>query len=124
MISAKLSVHVTDADTSGKEDAFPISELASSSSELASSSSELRRVQRLHVTSVDKSGKDDWPLVSEQAQFLRKLTPLRFLNWPLRFLSSPLRSLKSRRVLIFIEARSSFQSPLEFPLVETPFLHF
>ncbi|KAM1033996.1 hypothetical protein ACFX2A_038309 [Malus domestica] len=117
VISSKLSVHVTDTDMSGKEDAFPISELASSSSEL-------RRVQRLHVISADKSGKEDWPVVSEQAQLLRKLTPLRFLNWPLRILSSPLRSLKSRRVLIFIEARSSFQSTLEFSLVETPFLHF
>ncbi|KAM1837029.1 hypothetical protein ACFX14_018876 [Malus domestica] len=67
MISAKLSVHVTDADTSGKADSSPISELASLSSELASSSSELRRVQRLHVTSADKSGKEDWPVVSEQA---------------------------------------------------------
>ncbi|KAM1216254.1 hypothetical protein ACFX2J_012561 [Malus domestica] len=82
MISAKLNVHVTDADTSGKADAFPISELAFSSSEL-------RRVQRLHVTSVDRSGNEDWPVVSEQAQLLRKLAPLRFLNWPLRILSSP-----------------------------------
>ena len=81
VISAKLSVHVTDADTSGKADASPISGLASSSSELASSSSELRRVQRLHVTSADKSEKEDWPVVSDQAQLLRKLAPLRFLNW-------------------------------------------
>ncbi|KAM1305337.1 hypothetical protein ACFX2F_022892 [Malus domestica] len=108
---------------SGKVDASSIYELASSSSELASSSSELRRVQRLHVTSTDKSEKEDWPM-SEQAQLLRKLAPLRFLNWPLRFLSSPLRSLKSRRVLIFIEARSTFQSTLKFLPVETPFLHF
>ncbi|KAM1610869.1 hypothetical protein PS2_022567 [Malus domestica] len=107
MISAKLSVHVTDADTSGKAD-------ASSISERASSSSGLRRVQRLHVTSAHKSGKEDWPMVSEQAHLLRKLAPFRFLNWPLRFLSLPLRSLKSRRVLIFIEARSTFQSTLEF----------
>ncbi|KAM2374923.1 hypothetical protein ACFXTH_043768 [Malus domestica] len=83
-----------------------------------------RRVKRLHVTSADKSGKEDWPVVSEQAQLLRKLALLRFLNSPLRFLSSPLRSLKSRRVLIFIEARSTFQSILEFLPVETPFLHF
>ncbi|KAM2035787.1 hypothetical protein ACFX16_038828 [Malus domestica] len=87
---------------SGKADAFPISDLASSSSELASSTSELRRVQRLHVTSADKSGKEDWLVVSEQAQLLRKHAPLRFLNSPLRFLNLPLRSLKSRRVLIFI----------------------
>ncbi|KAM1031034.1 hypothetical protein ACFX2C_034877 [Malus domestica] len=65
----KLSVHMTDADTSGKADASSISELASSSSELC-------RVQRLHVTSADKSGKEDWPVVSEQAQLLRKLAPL------------------------------------------------
>ncbi|KAM1369913.1 hypothetical protein TB2_040326 [Malus domestica] len=123
MISTKLSVHVTDADTFGKADASLISELASSSFELASSSSQLRRVQRLHVTSADKSGKEDWPVISEQAQLLRKLAPLRFLNWPFRFLSSPLRSLKSRRVLVFIEACSTFQSTLEFLPVETPFLH-
>ena len=107
-----------------KQDASPISELASSSSKLASSSSELRRVQRLLVTSADKSGKEDWPMVSEQAQLLRKLVPLRFLNWPLRFLSSPLRYLKSLRVLIFIEVLRTFQSTLEFLPVETPFLHF
>ncbi|KAM1482727.1 hypothetical protein ACFXTO_035011 [Malus domestica] len=65
----KLSVHMTDADTSRKADASPISELASSSSEL-------RRVQRLHVTSSNKSGKEDWPVVSEQAQLLRNLAPL------------------------------------------------
>ncbi|KAM2251797.1 hypothetical protein ACFX1S_006393 [Malus domestica] len=76
MISAKLSVHVTRADTSGKADASPIFEVASSSSELASSSSKLRRVQRLHVTSADKSGKEDWPVDSDQAQLLRKLVPL------------------------------------------------
>ncbi|KAM1814369.1 hypothetical protein ACFX11_028041 [Malus domestica] len=34
VISAKLSVHVRDADTSGKADGSPIFELASSSSEL------------------------------------------------------------------------------------------
>ncbi|KAM1881725.1 hypothetical protein ACFX13_003300 [Malus domestica] len=50
----KLSVHVTDADTSGKAN-------ASSIFELASSISELRRVQRLHVTSADKSGIEDGP---------------------------------------------------------------
>ncbi|KAM1404629.1 hypothetical protein ACFX2I_013092 [Malus domestica] len=54
MISTKLSVHVTNADTSGKSNASPISELASSISEL-------RRVQRLHVTSADKSGIEDGP---------------------------------------------------------------
>ncbi|KAM1181996.1 hypothetical protein COP2_000527 [Malus domestica] len=114
---------------SGKAEASPISKLAFSSSELVSSSSELRRMQRLHVTSVDKSGEEDWPVVSEQTQLLRKLAPLRFLNWPfrflsspLRFLSSPLRYMKSRRVLIFIEVRSSFQSILEFLPVETPFI--
>ncbi|KAM1548141.1 hypothetical protein EV2_009591 [Malus domestica] len=110
-------MHVTDADTFGKA-------YASSIFELASSSSELRRVQRLHVTSADKSGKEDWLVISEQAQLLRKLTPFRFLNWPLQILSSPLQSLKSRRMLIFIGARSSFQSKLEFSLIETPFLHF
>ncbi|KAM2994038.1 hypothetical protein FF2_046058 [Malus domestica] len=30
----------------------------------------------LRVTSVDKSGKEDWPMVSKQAQLLRKLAPL------------------------------------------------
>ncbi|KAM1895792.1 hypothetical protein ACFX13_044499 [Malus domestica] len=52
VISAKLSVHVRDADTFGKAN-------GSSISELASSNSELRRVQRLHVTSTDKSGTED-----------------------------------------------------------------
>ncbi|KAM1255931.1 hypothetical protein ACFX2G_030706 [Malus domestica] len=56
-----MSMHVRDADTSGKADDSPISELAFSSSELASLSSELRRVQRLHVTSADKSGIEDGP---------------------------------------------------------------
>ncbi|KAM1818417.1 hypothetical protein PS2_000183 [Malus domestica] len=51
----KLTVHVTDADTSGKANASPISELASSISELASSISELRPVQRLHVTELASS---------------------------------------------------------------------
>ena len=63
-----------------KQDASPIYELASSIFESASSISEPRRVQRLHVTSVDKFGKEDWPVVSEQAQLLRKLAPLRFFN--------------------------------------------
>ncbi|KAM2855914.1 hypothetical protein PS2_000332 [Malus domestica] len=122
-------MHVTDADMSGKADASPISELASLSFELTSSSSELRRVQRLHVTSADKFGKEDWPVVSEQAYLLRKLAHFQFLNWPFRILSSPLRflslpfrSMKSRQVLIFIEVRSSFQSTLKFPPVETPFI--
>ncbi|KAM1152012.1 hypothetical protein FF1_034669 [Malus domestica] len=48
----KLSVHVTNADTSGKANASPISKLVSSISEL-------HRVQRLHVTSADKSGIED-----------------------------------------------------------------
>ncbi|KAM1140777.1 hypothetical protein ACFX19_041518 [Malus domestica] len=48
----KLSVHVTDADTSGKANASPISEFASSISKL-------RQVQRLHVTSADKSRIED-----------------------------------------------------------------
>ncbi|KAM1811180.1 hypothetical protein ACFX12_027851 [Malus domestica] len=52
VISAKLTLHVTNADTSGKADASPIYELASSISEIPSS--------RLHVTSADKSGKEDW----------------------------------------------------------------
>ena len=76
VISARLSVHVTGADTSGKADASLISELASSSYEV-------RRLKRLHVTCADKSGKREWPVVSEQAQLLRKLAPLQFLNWPL-----------------------------------------
>ncbi|KAM2205659.1 hypothetical protein ACFX1S_025125 [Malus domestica] len=59
VISARLSVYVIDADTFGKANASPISELASSIFELASSISELRRVQRLHVTSADKFGKED-----------------------------------------------------------------
>ncbi|KAM1115293.1 hypothetical protein TB2_038377 [Malus domestica] len=118
VISAKLSLCVTGADVSGK------ARCLSDFFKLASSISEPRRVQRLHMTSADKSGKEDWPVVFEQAQLLRKLTPLQFLNWPLRILSLPLRSLKSSRVLIFIEARSSFQSTLVFSLVKTPFLYF
>ncbi|KAM2181744.1 hypothetical protein ACFX1Q_032316 [Malus domestica] len=76
MISAKLSVHVTGVDTFGKANAYLIYELAFSISKL-------RRVQRLHVISADNFGKEDWLVVSEQAQLLRKLAPLRFLNWPL-----------------------------------------
>ncbi|KAM1002874.1 hypothetical protein ACFX2I_003259 [Malus domestica] len=37
VISAKLTLHVTDADPSGKVDAYLISELASSISEIPSS---------------------------------------------------------------------------------------
>ncbi|KAM2554694.1 hypothetical protein TB2_018794 [Malus domestica] len=58
----KLSMHVTDADTSGKEN-------ASSISELASLISELRRVQRLHVTSADKSGIEDGPWFLSKPSF-------------------------------------------------------
>ncbi|KAM1790872.1 hypothetical protein ACFX12_034898 [Malus domestica] len=109
MISAKLTLHVTDVDTSGKADAFPISELASSISEIPSSAE----------VACDKCGqiwKRRLAVVSEQAQLLRNLVPLRFLSWPLRFLSSPLRSLKSRRVLIFIEVRRTFKAHLNFCL--------
>ncbi|KAM1829968.1 hypothetical protein ACFX14_022718 [Malus domestica] len=58
----KLSVHVTDADMSGKENASPISELASLISEL-------RRVQRLHVTRADKSGIEDGPWFLSKPSF-------------------------------------------------------
>ncbi|KAM1457356.1 hypothetical protein ACFX13_035403 [Malus domestica] len=58
----KLSVHVTDADTSGKENASLISKLASSISEL-------HRVQRLHVTSADKSGIKDGPWFLSKPSF-------------------------------------------------------
>ncbi|KAM1310320.1 hypothetical protein ACFX2H_006898 [Malus domestica] len=58
----KLSVHVTDANTSGKANASPISELASSISEF-------RRVQRLHMTSVDKSGIEDGPWFLSKPSF-------------------------------------------------------
>ena len=73
VISAKLSLRVTGADASRKASASLIFEFASSISEL-------HRVQRLHVTSADKSGKEDWPVVSERAQLLRKLAPLRFFE--------------------------------------------
>ncbi|KAM1121650.1 hypothetical protein ACFX19_003349 [Malus domestica] len=109
MISAKLTLHVTDADTSGKADASPISKLASSISKIPSSAE----------VACDKCGqiwKRILVVVSEQAQLLRKLAPLRFLSWPLRFLSSTLRSLKSRRVLIFIEVRMTFKAHLNFYL--------
>ncbi|KAM2132790.1 hypothetical protein TB1_012787 [Malus domestica] len=58
----KLSVHVTNANTSGKANASLISELASSISKL-------RRVQRLHVTSADKSGKEDGPWFLSKPSF-------------------------------------------------------
>ncbi|KAM2258599.1 hypothetical protein ACFX1S_003669 [Malus domestica] len=58
----KLSVRVTDADTSGKAN-------ASSISELAPSISELRRVQRLHVTSAEKSGIEDGPWFLSKPSF-------------------------------------------------------
>ncbi|KAM3004177.1 hypothetical protein FF2_034454 [Malus domestica] len=58
----KLSVHVTDADTSGKANASLISELAPSISEL-------RRVQRLHVTSANKSGIEDGPWFLSKPSF-------------------------------------------------------
>ncbi|KAM2256437.1 hypothetical protein ACFXTI_046783 [Malus domestica] len=69
VISVKLTLHVTDADTSGKADASPISELASSISEIPSSAEVV----------CDKCGqiwKRRLVVVSEQAQLLRKLAPL------------------------------------------------
>ncbi|KAM1843285.1 hypothetical protein ACFX13_017862 [Malus domestica] len=97
VIYAKLSVHMTGVDAAEKDwrlfdiwdrrfDKLPV----------------ISAKLSLCVTGADVSGKEDWPVVFEQAQLLRKLAPLQFLNWPLRILSSPLRSLKSRRVLIFI----------------------
>ncbi|KAM2080926.1 hypothetical protein ACFX1X_035007 [Malus domestica] len=58
----KLSVHVTDADTSGKANASPISKFASSISKI-------RRVQRLHVTNADKSGIKDGPWFLSKPSF-------------------------------------------------------
>ncbi|KAM1815700.1 hypothetical protein ACFX12_000185 [Malus domestica] len=58
----KLTVHVTDANTSGKANASPISELASLISEL-------RPVQRLHVTSADNSGIEDGPWFLSKPSF-------------------------------------------------------
>ncbi|KAM1546322.1 hypothetical protein ACFX10_046544 [Malus domestica] len=69
MISAKLTLHVTDADTSGKTDASPISGIASSISEIPSSVE----------VACDKCGqiwKRRLAVVYEQAQLLRKLAPL------------------------------------------------
>ncbi|KAM1219695.1 hypothetical protein ACFX2G_047734 [Malus domestica] len=69
VISAKLTLHVTDADTSGKADASLISEHASSISEIPSSAE----------VACDKCGqiwKRRLAVVSEQAQLLRKLAPL------------------------------------------------
>ncbi|KAM1543627.1 hypothetical protein ACFX1Z_013266 [Malus domestica] len=62
VISARLSVHVTDADTSGKADGSLISELASSSSKL-------HRVQRLYMTSADKSGTENGPWFMSKPNF-------------------------------------------------------
>ncbi|KAM1611333.1 hypothetical protein PS1_000130 [Malus domestica] len=69
VISAKLTLHVTDADTSGKADAYPISELASSIFEILLSAE----------VACDKCGqmwKKRLVVVSEQAQLLRKLAPI------------------------------------------------
>ena len=69
VISAKLTLHVTETDTSGKADASPISELASSISEIPSNAE----------VACDKCGqiwKRRLAVVSEQAQLLRKLAPL------------------------------------------------
>ncbi|KAM1315816.1 hypothetical protein ACFX2F_019533 [Malus domestica] len=66
---AKLTLHVTNADTSGKSDASPIFELASSISEIPSSAE----------VACDKCGqiwKRRLVVVSEQAELLRKLAPL------------------------------------------------
>ncbi|KAM2457606.1 hypothetical protein ACFX1W_006489 [Malus domestica] len=65
----KASLHVTDAVTSGKTDASPISQLAFLISEISSSAE----------VACDKCGqiwKRRLAVVSEQAQFLRKLAPL------------------------------------------------
>ncbi|KAM1515936.1 hypothetical protein ACFX10_014990 [Malus domestica] len=69
VISAKLTLHVTDADTSGKADASPISGIASSISKISSSAE----------VACDKCGqiwKRRLAVVSKQAQLLRKLAPL------------------------------------------------
>ncbi|KAM3001518.1 hypothetical protein FF2_037799 [Malus domestica] len=69
VISAKLTLHVTDADTSGKADTSSISGIASSISEIPSSAE----------VACDKCGqikKRRLAMVSEQAQLLRKLAPL------------------------------------------------
>ncbi|KAM2986705.1 hypothetical protein FF2_006951 [Malus domestica] len=69
VISAKLTLHMTDADTSGKADASLISGIASLISEIPSSVEVAR----------DKCGqiwKRRLVVVSEQAQLLRKLAPL------------------------------------------------
>ncbi|KAM1011465.1 hypothetical protein ACFX13_047571 [Malus domestica] len=69
VISVKLTLDVTDADTSGKADASPISGIASSISEIPLSAE----------VACDKC-KQIWKrrlaAVSEQAQLLRKLAPL------------------------------------------------
>ncbi|KAM1714263.1 hypothetical protein ACFX12_024894 [Malus domestica] len=69
VIFAKLTLHGTDADTSGKADASPISGIASSISEILSSAE----------VACDKCGqiwKRRLAVVSKQAQLLRKLAPL------------------------------------------------
>ncbi|KAM1022853.1 hypothetical protein EV1_043338 [Malus domestica] len=62
VISAKLTLHVTDANTSGKAD-------ASRYLELPLRSLKSRRVQRWHVTSADKSGKEDRPWFLSKPNF-------------------------------------------------------
>ncbi|KAM2860945.1 hypothetical protein COP2_026189 [Malus domestica] len=69
VISAKLTLHVTDADTSGKADASPISGIAFSISEILSSA-------ELACDKCRQIWKRRLAVVSEQAQLLRKLAPL------------------------------------------------
>ncbi|KAM3011413.1 hypothetical protein FF2_030120 [Malus domestica] len=68
-MSAKLTLHVTDADTSGKADASLISGIVYSISEIPSSAD----------VACGKCGqiwKRRLAVVSKQAQLLRKLAPL------------------------------------------------
>ncbi|KAM2543409.1 hypothetical protein TB2_022725 [Malus domestica] len=69
VISAKLTLHVTDANTFGKTDASPISGIGALISEISSSAEvafdKCRQILKRRLA-----------VVSEQAQLLRKLEPL------------------------------------------------
>ncbi|KAM1355942.1 hypothetical protein ACFX13_030850 [Malus domestica] len=69
VIFAKLTLHVTDADISGKADASPISGIASSISEISLSA-------EVACDKCEQIWKRRLAVVSKQAQLLRKLAPL------------------------------------------------
>ncbi|KAM2507969.1 hypothetical protein ACFX1W_030225 [Malus domestica] len=69
VIFAKLTLHVTDANISGKADASPISGIASSISEISLSA-------EVACDKCEQIWKRRLAVVSKQAQLLRKLAPL------------------------------------------------